>query len=118
MTKSKNARLILPATTTYQPVIHCFMSEPATNTGSPSQEIDSLMLAVEGAITNVMEYAFLSDEDVTFEIIREHTIKDIANDAAGLVDALNIDKAHISGMSMGGYIAQTFAINNLSRCGR
>ena len=39
----------------------------------------------------------------------------MANDAAGLLDALNIDKAHICGMSMGGYIAQTFAINNPSR---
>ena len=28
---------------------------------------------------------------------------------------LNIDKAHICGMSMGGMIAQTFAINNPSR---
>jgi pimeloyl-ACP methyl ester carboxylesterase len=44
-----------------------------------------------------------------------YTIEDMANDAAGLLDALNIDKAHICGMSMGGYIAQTFAINNPSR---
>jgi pimeloyl-ACP methyl ester carboxylesterase len=41
-----------------------------------------------------------------------YTIEDMANDAAGLLDAVNIDKAHICGMSMGGMIAQTFAINN------
>ena len=44
-----------------------------------------------------------------------YTIEDMANDAAGLLDALIIDKAHICGMSMGGYIAQTFALNNPAR---
>jgi pimeloyl-ACP methyl ester carboxylesterase len=41
-----------------------------------------------------------------------YTIEDMTNDAVGLLDALNIKQAHICGMSMGGYIAQTFAINN------
>jgi pimeloyl-ACP methyl ester carboxylesterase len=44
-----------------------------------------------------------------------YTIEDMANDAQGLLDALNIDKAHICGMSMGGFIAQTFALNNSTR---
>jgi pimeloyl-ACP methyl ester carboxylesterase len=44
-----------------------------------------------------------------------YTIEDMANDAVSLLDTLNIDKAHICGMSMGGYIAQTFAIKNPSR---
>jgi pimeloyl-ACP methyl ester carboxylesterase len=44
-----------------------------------------------------------------------YTIEDMTNDAVGLLDALNIDMAHICGMSLGGYIAQTFAINNPSR---
>jgi pimeloyl-ACP methyl ester carboxylesterase len=44
-----------------------------------------------------------------------YTIEDMADDAAGLLDALKIEKAHICGMSMGGFIAQTFAINNPSR---
>jgi pimeloyl-ACP methyl ester carboxylesterase len=44
-----------------------------------------------------------------------YTIEDMANDAVGLLDVLNIDKAHICGMSLGGYISQTFAINNSSR---
>ena len=41
-----------------------------------------------------------------------YTIEDMADDAAGLLDALNIGKAHICGMSMGGFIAQAFAIKN------
>ncbi len=49
------------------------------------------------------------------KISTPYTIEDMANDAAGLLDALTIDKAHICGMSMGGFIAQTFAVNNPSR---
>lgn len=44
-----------------------------------------------------------------------YTINDMSDDASGLLDALNIEKAHVCGMSMGGYIAQTFAIDNPSR---
>jgi pimeloyl-ACP methyl ester carboxylesterase len=44
-----------------------------------------------------------------------YTIDDMSSDAVGLLDEMNIEKAHICGMSMGGYIAQTFAINNPSR---
>lgn len=49
------------------------------------------------------------------EVTTPYTIEDMANDAVGLLDALNINKAHICGMSMGGMIAQTVAITNPSR---
>lgn len=39
-----------------------------------------------------------------------YTLEDMAADAAGLLEALNIKKAHICGSSMGGMIAQTVAI--------
>lgn len=38
-----------------------------------------------------------------------YTLFDMVSDTAGLLDALNIDKAHIVGASMGGMIAQLFA---------
>ena len=44
-------------------------------------------------------------------IIPPYTIEDMTDDAVGLLDALEIEKAHICGMSMGGMIAQTIAIN-------
>ncbi|MCG6912173.1 MAG: alpha/beta fold hydrolase [Deltaproteobacteria bacterium] len=44
-----------------------------------------------------------------------YTLEDMADDAVGLLDALHIEKAHICGMSMGGMIAQTVALNNPDR---
>lgn len=42
----------------------------------------------------------------------DYSIKLFADDTAALMDALNIDHAHILGISMGGYIAQELAINH------
>ena len=44
-----------------------------------------------------------------------YTIADMADDAVGLLDALDLRKAHICGMSMGGMIAQAIAIRHPSR---
>ena len=40
-----------------------------------------------------------------------YTIKMMADDLAGLMDTLKIPKAHILGASMGGFIAQEFALS-------
>ena len=44
-----------------------------------------------------------------------YTIKDMADDLAALLDGLEIDKTNILGLSMGGMIAQEFALNYSNR---
>ena len=44
-----------------------------------------------------------------------YTLSDMAADVAGLLDALGIAKAHVVGASMGGFIAQTMAIEHPDR---
>ena len=45
----------------------------------------------------------------------EYIIDDMANDAISVLDELNIDKAHILGISMGGMIAQIIASSHPTR---
>jgi pimeloyl-ACP methyl ester carboxylesterase len=49
------------------------------------------------------------------EPVVPYTLEDMAGDAVGVLDALNIDRAHICGASMGGMIAQVLAYTHPSR---
>ncbi len=49
------------------------------------------------------------------EVQAPYDIEDMANDAIGLLDALNVDKAHICGASMGGAIVQEMTIKYPAR---
>ena len=57
----------------------------------------------------------LSDRMPNWNKKDPYTLEDMAKDGMAILDGLNIDKAHIIGMSMGGMIAQRMAISHADR---
>lgn len=51
----------------------------------------------------------------TSSSVKNYTITDLADDAAGLLQALKIDQAHVFGVSMGGMVAQQFALRHADK---
>ncbi|MFX1589631.1 MAG: alpha/beta fold hydrolase [Promethearchaeota archaeon] len=67
----------------------------------------------DAGIPNMMEISAAYSRGEVPKI--PYTLEDMAGDAIGLLDALNIEKAHICGASMGGMIAQIIAYKYPSR---
>lgn len=44
-----------------------------------------------------------------------YTVEDFSGDLAGVLDALGIERAHVAGHSLGGLVAQSFALDHRSR---
>ncbi len=67
----------------------------------------------ESGISDVMKVIKAVQAGETVET--PYTLEDMADDAVGLLDSLNVDKAHIYGASMGAYISQIVAFRHPSR---
>lgn len=69
-----------------------------------------------GLSTHIHEERAPSLVDLTVRRKRPpYTIRDMAEDTVGLLDALGLESVHLVGASMGGFIAQTVAINHPQR---
>lgn len=67
----------------------------------------------EAGVPNIMNEVMAFQRGET--ISPPYTVEDMADDAVGLLDALNIGKAHICGASVGGMIVQIIAFRHPTR---
>lgn len=68
---------------------------------------------LDGARVNVFKVLQQAEAGEVPEV--PYLLSDMADDACGLLDALEIDAAHVVGSSLGGMIAQTFAVRHPHR---
>ena len=71
-------------------------------------------LAQVPALSHEFQVVIFDNRDVgrSSHATSAYTIADMADDTAGLMDALDINKAHVCGLSMGGMIAMEFALRH------
>lgn len=77
-------------------------------------------LAQVPALSQKFQVIIFDNRDVgrSSQAASAYTIADMADDTAGLMDALEIKKAHVCGLSMGGMIAMEFALRHPGRLDR
>jgi len=77
-------------------------------------------LAQVPALSQVFQVVIFDNRDAgrSSKATGPYTIADMADDLAGLMDALDISRAHVLGLSMGGMIAQEFALRHPGRLHR
>ena len=77
-------------------------------------------LAQVPALSDTFQVVIFDNRDVgrSSHASEPYTIADMADDVAGLMDALDMTRAHVLGLSMGGMIAQEFALRHASRLDR
>ncbi len=91
-----------------------------------------LLISGGSADKNAWDPSFISDLSSNHTVIvfdnrgvgnttigsQPYTIEQLANDTAGLIDALNIPKANVLGYSLGSYIAEQLTITNPEKVNR
>ena len=91
-----------------------------------------LLISGGSADKNAWDPSFISDLSSNHTVIvfdnrgvgnttigsQPYTIEQLANDTAGLIDALNIPKANVLGYSLGSYIAEQLALTNPEKVNR
>ena len=77
-------------------------------------------LAQVPALSQRFQVVIFDNRDVgrSSKAAAPYTIADMADDVAALMDALDIKRAHLLGLSMGGMIAQEFALRHADRLHR
>ena len=78
------------------------------------------MLAQVPALSTQFQVILVDNRDAGRSSNADHpyTIGDMADDLAGLLDGLGIQRSHLLGLSMGGMIAQEFALRHADRLDR
>jgi 3-oxoadipate enol-lactonase len=72
------------------------------------------------ALSRRFQVVILDNRDIgrSSAVSTPYTIADMADDLAGLLDALEIQRTHVLGLSMGAMIAQEFALRHANRMDR
>jgi len=71
MREKKVSTLTVPAQHSYLSVVRTYVGEIARNMGFSEQDVDGIVLATSEAAANVVEHAFLPEEDASFELVCE-----------------------------------------------